>query len=70
MGLLVDGVWQDHDRDIAGAGGTFARTQSDVPQLGDAGRRAGPERQRRLCGARAGAITSMSPSPARGRTAP
>jgi glutathionyl-hydroquinone reductase len=28
MGLLVDGVWQDHDRDIAGAGGTFARTQS------------------------------------------
>ena len=26
MGLLVDGVWQDHDRDIAGAGGTFART--------------------------------------------
>jgi putative glutathione S-transferase len=28
MGLLVDGVWQDHDRDIAGAGGTFARTKS------------------------------------------
>ena len=28
MGLLVDGVWQDHDRDIAGAGGTFARTRS------------------------------------------
>jgi len=28
MGLLVDGVWQDHDRDIAGAGGTFARTSS------------------------------------------
>ena len=28
MGLLVDGVWQDHDRDIAGAGGTFARTAS------------------------------------------
>ena len=28
MGLLVDGVWQDHDRDIAGAGGSFARTSS------------------------------------------
>jgi glutathionyl-hydroquinone reductase len=28
MGLLVDGVWQDHDRDIAGGGGTFARTNS------------------------------------------
>lgn len=28
MGLLVDGIWQDHDRDIAGAGGTFARTKS------------------------------------------
>jgi putative glutathione S-transferase len=28
MGLLVDGVWEDHDRDIAGAGGTFARTNS------------------------------------------
>src|SRR6185295_8132677 len=28
MGRLVEGVWQDHDRDIAGAGGTFARTNS------------------------------------------
>ena len=28
MGLLVDGVWQEHDRDIAGAGGTFARTRT------------------------------------------
>src|SRR6188474_1447318 len=28
MGLLVDGVWQEHDRDIAGAGGAFARTKS------------------------------------------
>ncbi len=28
MGLLVDGIWQEHDRDIAGAGGTFARTKS------------------------------------------
>jgi putative glutathione S-transferase len=28
MGLLVNGVWQDHDRDIAGTGGTFARSTS------------------------------------------
>jgi len=28
MGLLVDGVWHQDDRDIAGAGGTFARTKS------------------------------------------
>ena len=53
MGLLVDGVWQDHDRDIkARAARSCARKR--VPQLGDAGRRAGAERQRRLSRPQAG----------------
>ena len=70
MGLLVDGVWQDHDRDIAGAGGTFARTQSAFRNWVTPDGAPGPSGERRLCGRGAGAITSMSPSPAPGRTAP
>ena len=69
MGLLVDGVWQDHDRDIAGAGGTFARTKSTfrnwVTPDGAPGSTEPAVFRRRPA-----AITSMSPSPAPGRIAP
>ena len=70
MGLLVDGVWQDHDRDIAGAGGTFARTKSTFRNWVTPDGAPGPSGSGGFAAERAGAITSMSPSPARGRTAP
>ena len=69
MGLLVDGIWQEHDRDIAGAGGTFARTKSAFRNWvtpDGAPARAAQAALRRP----GGVITFTSPFPAPGRTAP
>ncbi len=65
MGLLIDGVWQEQEpaatrarggegrrakADAAKAAGASSARHSCVPQLGDAGRTARPDRQRRLLG--------------------
>ena len=68
-GELIDGVWHTRFHNTKATGGRFQRGAAEIPQLGDGGR----QRRARAAAAafrrRAGAITSTSRSPARGRIA-
>ena len=69
MGRLVDGVWRAAGYDPKQSGGRFVRAESQLRNWitadGSPGRRAAAASRRRR-----GAITSMSRTPAPGRTGP